>query len=59
MTVYKLTCEGMNGPVVFDSLFDVVEEVRMHLSEGIESVTVEQTEMSREAFESLKEHEGY
>jgi hypothetical protein len=58
MTIYKVTAADF-APVVFDSLAAAMDDVSMHLGEGVEWVDIQRGEMTQEEFDSLKEHQGY
>lgn len=43
----------------FDKLKDALKEIKMHLEEGVEEVTIKRKEMTQEEYDNLPEFEGY
>lgn len=58
MDVYYVKPKGL-ASCSFDDLNDAIEELRIHLQEGVEEVNILRKEMTQEEYDNLPELEGY
>lgn len=61
MKTYKVKVTDCGGPVVWDDIEAVINEIRTHLTEGTigQEIIITIDEMDEEEFNSLPEFEGF
>lgn len=43
----------------FDNIDDAIEEIRMHLQDGVEEIQIIRKEMTQDEYDNLPDFEGY